>query len=552
MGCGKYGLISCILNCSNLFSCICCLIGIILAICLSVGNLEVFNTCGLILNSYLNLNVSLVEAEGYGLKNLIHDRGAILDGYVVSICDGLIKYELGCILGCCILCKVCVVKSDVVDCINVELHTIGIESPYIAILCPVSCILCILCVTLRRNIYGSTGDILCGHVKNYFLSLEVMLGNLNGCNSVSFVVVAVSCFVVIIGNIEYRSNIIDMNFLGVGAHSVGGTVGVRKFNHIIVIAGQSDFGFPLVSSINLSPGNILSNIIYSKYRCRSCSFIICSLKAKVEVCFGNSELNLGLALGIVNVVVFSYLIISKGPLVFQSGCNGICYNHTLLNFFGIICSFVHDLNGNSATCVSFNCMCRSKYIFIIYILNCSEFFSCIGCLIRVIISVFIHIRNYKVINAGGNIFCCNSNNYIGLIETECNIFKDLINNRCTVFNLDICCIRHIDDELIYRIVACRVFSKIGTRNIYCVNCINVKIRKLNCVNIAIMNPICIVLNIFCITLGRDIYISTSDVLCFNTENYILGIKVAFSNCKGCSTNFIKDIILYGNFCTVVT
>ena len=29
----------------------------------------------------------------------------------------------------------------------------------------------------------------------------------------------------------------------------------------------------------------------------SCSFIICSLKAKVEVCFSNGELNLGLALG---------------------------------------------------------------------------------------------------------------------------------------------------------------------------------------------------------------------------------------------------------------
>ena len=207
-----------------------------------------------------------------------------------------------------------------------------------------------------------------------------------------------------------------MDFLSIGIHSVGGTVGIGKLNHIIVIAGQCVLSFPLICSINLCPGNILSNSIYGKY----------GLFRQIKVSFSNGELNLGLTLGVVNVVVFSYLIISKGPLIFQSGCDGICYYYIFFASTGGVTCFVNQVNRNSATSFSFDCMCCGKYCLIVCILYCSELFSRIGCLIGIVLTISLSVCNLEVLNTCGLILNSYLNLYVSLIEAEGYGLKNLI------------------------------------------------------------------------------------------------------------------------------
>ena len=171
-----------------------------------------------------------------------------------------------------------------------------------------------------------------------------MLCNLNGCLSVSLIIVFISCIVVIISNIEYRSYIIDMYFLSVGFHSIAGTICIGKCNYIVSVAAQCNVCCPLICSFGLCPGNILSNSVYCKNRSRSYCFIFSGLKTEIEVCFFDSKLYLSVTLSVVYVIVFSYLIISKGILVSKSGSNCISYKYVLIFFFRSVGCFINNLN----------------------------------------------------------------------------------------------------------------------------------------------------------------------------------------------------------------
>ena len=253
MCCGKHSLIVFVLNWNKVLSYICILVGIVLTISLSICNAEILNTCSLIFCSRLNLNVSFVEAEGYSLKNLIHDRGAVLNSYISGA--GFIDYKLSCILGRYILCKIGVVQSDVVDCINVKQRTHRVENPDIAFLYPVSRILSILCITLGRNIYICSGNVFCSYIKNYFLSLEVMLGYLDPSGSLIIVIIIVPRSIVIIGNIEYRSYIINVDLLRICNHLIGGNVCKGHLYDIITVAGQRNNSLILIRTRNFCPSN---------------------------------------------------------------------------------------------------------------------------------------------------------------------------------------------------------------------------------------------------------------------------------------------------------
>ena len=169
-----------------------------------------------------------------------------------------------------------------------------------------------------------------------------------------------------------------MDFLGVGIHSVGGTVGVGKLYHIVTVTGQSDLGLPLIGSINLCPGHILCNAVYGKYRCGCCGLFLtgragCLLQRKVEVCFSNCELDLGLFLSVVNVVVLSDLIVSEGPLVFQAGCDSIGHDHVIQASSSRVTCLINQAHRNFTTGFCRNCKHCFKYRLVSLILN--SFFS---------------------------------------------------------------------------------------------------------------------------------------------------------------------------------
>ena len=105
MGCSKD---ICILRRRKLCSRIGGLVGVVCSVNLRIGDLKVLNACGLILGAYCNLYISLIEAEGHSIQDLVHDRSTVFDGHITGI--GLVNYKLSCILGCCILCKVGVVQ----------------------------------------------------------------------------------------------------------------------------------------------------------------------------------------------------------------------------------------------------------------------------------------------------------------------------------------------------------------------------------------------------------------------------------------------------------
>ena len=540
MGCGKYGLVVCILYGCKFFCGVGCLIGVIGSVNLRVGDLEVLNTCGLILcgNSYDY--IALVEAEGNGFQNLIHDGGAVLDSNIAG--DGLIYHKFGNIGDSFVLCEVGVLQLHRVDGVNVKLHTCGIQSPYIASLRPVSGVLCVICVCLGGNVHCCAGDILCSNSQFHFRRLEVMLGNLNGCSSLGLVIVLVPGIVIIIGNIEYRSYIVDMDFLGVGSHCVGGTVGVGQLDHIVVIAGQCDLGFPLVCSCNLCPGNILSHIVHGQNRCRSNGFISCCLQAQIKVCLSNGELDLSFALGVEDALVLSYLITRECVLILQTGCDGICYNYILIILISIVLSVINDLYGYGSTCISSNCMGCSKDILIFRILNSLNRIGSIAYFVGIIGSILLNVGDNKVIYTRGNVFGSNCNLHISLIEAKGNSFKNLVNDRGAVLNLNVGCIRLINDKLICSVIGSFVLSKVCVSNINCVDSINIKCGKRNGVNISIGCPVVGILCVCSITLSRNIHICAGNILCNHGQDHILSVEVAFGNCKGSNAGSVEDII----------
>ena len=162
---------------------------------------------------------------------------------------------------------------------------------------PVVGILGIGFISLGRNVYFLTGNIQCNYIQIYLFCLEVMLDNLDGCNSVSLVVVFVSDFQLVIGNLKHGSDIINKDFLLIRNHLIGGNVRKGHLYDIITIASQRNLGLPIVCLKDLCPSG--RNLLIVYFYNRSIG--------QIKVRFCNSKNYGNIALCVEDVIVFSVL-----------------------------------------------------------------------------------------------------------------------------------------------------------------------------------------------------------------------------------------------------
>ena len=416
------------------------------------------------------------------------------------------------------------------------------QSVHIAVVRPVGLVGSISGVLLRSDIYRVALDTLIHHRQLYFIRLKVMLVHLNGRCTIRLVMILVQRLIVIVGYLILRSHVVNMYFLRIGFHLIGGTVSIGKLHDVIAVTTQSIISLPLVSTLNLSPRNVASNAVHRQAGSRSGTLILGLLKAEVKVGLVNGEEHLCLVLSVIDTVMLSYLVISKFPLIIQTGNDGIRHDYVVILLVGHIGSVVNHLDTRNAAHVGVENICGRKHILILLILSSGNLSRIKSSLVGVVLSICRQIRKSEVIHTGSNILRGDGHSHIAVVETESNSLQNLIHNRLAVLDLDVSGRCAVDDKLILSIIIGGITVQIGICNIHRINRI---LRKghLNGVHVSVVGPVG---RILCelLKIGAT-HIPTGDILSRHGKINVLNLEMTLDKGEGSGTLLSEDILLYG-------